>query len=130
MSTSRPGARGHAIAFTLALVASFAFSAVVRVAFADHYHTNCVGHGFVHGGDTGDGSFFSRIETGCGSSYRRCEIYSNFTWRGTEIAPDSGTTCNAWSQHFGSYNECASYAKVYNPGVFSEHNHTAHNWCA
>lgn len=113
----------------LALAGSFAFAATSRTAAGDHYHTNCVGHGFVHGGDTTDRSFFSRVETGCSSSYRRCDIYSNFTWRGSEITPDTGTTCNAWSQNFGSFVECDSYAKVYNQGVFSEHNHLAHNWC-
>ncbi|HEX8085245.1 MAG TPA: hypothetical protein VF529_13215 [Solirubrobacteraceae bacterium] len=123
-------ARSQVAVLLMVGLGSFAFSALVRAALADHYHTNCVGHGFVHGSDTNDGSFFSRVETGCGSTYRKCAIYSNFTWRGEEIAPDSGTTCNAWSNDFGSYTECASYAKVYNQGVFSEHNHLAHNWCS
>ncbi len=129
MSTvKRSGPAGTAI-LLLALVAAFAFGAVVRIAFGDHYHQNCVGHGFVHGSDTSDSSFHSRVETGCGSTYRRCSLYSDGVWRGEEITPDSGTTCNAWSSSFGVYTECASHAQVYNSGVFSSHNHYAHNWC-
>jgi hypothetical protein len=113
----------------LAVLAAFAFGALVHVAAADHYHTNCVGHGFVHGSSTTDGSFFSRVETGCSSTYRRCSIYSGGVWRGEEITPNTGTTCNAWSNSFGSYSECGSYANVYDQDVFSAHNHLAHNWC-
>jgi hypothetical protein len=113
----------------LALFASFSFGAIVRTAAANHYHTNCVGHGFVHGANTTDGSFFSRVETGCSSDYRRCSIYTNGTWRGEEITPNLSTTCNAWSEAFGSYVECNAWARVYNPSVFSSHDHLAHNYC-
>lgn len=129
VSTVKMERRVRATAALLALLCAFAFGSIVRLALASHYHTNCVGHGFVHGGDTSDGSFHSRVETGCGSTYRRCSLYSDGVWRGEEITPDSGTTCNAWSQSFGSFVECDSYANVYNLGVFSSHNHLAHNWC-
>lgn len=95
---------------------------------AVEYHTTCVGHGFVAGSSPTDGSFFSRIETGCGTTARTCKIYN---W-GTYIGDDTTTTttCNAWSNSFGSYTECASYAKLYFPAAFSEHNHTPDNYCA
>lgn len=129
MSTFKHHGRVQQTLILLALAAAFAFGATARTASADHYHVNCVGHGFVHGGADSDGSFHSRVETGCSSTYRTCEIWSSGTYRGGDTTPDSGTTCNAWSNAFGSYAECASYAQVYSSGVFSEHNHLAHNWC-
>lgn len=121
--------RRHLRSVVIAFVAAFGFGATVLTATASHYHTNCVGHGFVHGDSTTDGSFFSRVETGCSSNYRKCAIYTNGTWRGEEITPNTGTTCNAWSNSFGSYNECNAWAHVYNPDVFSDHVHYAHNYC-
>jgi hypothetical protein len=112
----------------LALLCAFSFGAIVKVALADSYHTTCVGHGFVEGGSQTDGSFFSRVEAGCSSTYRTCAIYSYNTFRGSSTAYDSGT-CNSWSLDFGSYTECASSARVYDAGVFSEHTHNAPNWC-
>lgn len=113
----------------VALIAAFSFGAMVTVAFAVSYHTTCVGHGFVEGSSQTDGSFFSRVETGCGSTYRRCEIYTDHIYRGAQITGDTGTTCNAWSRDFGTLTECASTARTYNAGVYSEHSHTAPNWC-
>jgi hypothetical protein len=112
----------------LALLCAFSFGAIVRVALADSYHTTCVGHGFVAGGSQTDGSFFSRIETGCGSTTRQCAIYSGGSYIGSQVAT-GGSMCNAWSRDFGNYTECASSAHVDNPGVFSDHVHTAPNWC-
>lgn len=129
MSTIELHGRFRAGTIFLAVVAAFGFGAIVRLAGADHYHSNCVGHGFVHGSSTTDGSFFSRVEAGCGSTYRRCAIYSNGSFRGDEVASNSTTTCNAWSSSFGNYVECLSHAEVYNAGVFSTHDHRAHNWC-
>ena len=31
------------------LLTGFLWGALVKVALAEHYHVNCVGHGFVHG---------------------------------------------------------------------------------
>lgn len=122
-------ARRAAHAWAVAAVALTCFAAIVSVARADHYHTTCVGHGFVHGDNLNDGSFFSRVEAGCGSTYRRCELYSYGTWRGTQVVSGSTATCNAWSNEFGSYTECAGSAHTYSAGVFADHAHRAHNWC-
>jgi hypothetical protein len=112
----------------LALLCAFSFGAIVKAALADSYHVTCVGHGFVEGGSQTDGSFFSRVDAGCGSSYRTCAIYSYNTIRGSSTAYDSGT-CNSWSLDFGNYTECAGSARVYDAGVFSDHTHNAPNWC-
>jgi hypothetical protein len=112
----------------LALLCAFSFGAIVKAALASSYHVTCVGHGFVEGGNQTDGSFFSRVDPGCGATYRTCAIYSYNVFRGSETTWDS-TTCNAWSLDFGSYTECAGSAQVYDAGVFSDHTHYAPNWC-
>ena len=114
----------------LALVCSFSFGAIVRVAVADHYHTACVGHGFVHGNYTTDGSFYGRVESGCGSTLRTCHLYTWGSYIGGQTVTGSTATCNAWSRSFGDFTECASTAHVESYGVFSNHVHKAHNWCA
>ena len=111
------------------LLTGFAWGAAVTIALADHYHVACVGHGFVHGDSTGDGSFFSRVEAGCGSPQRRCELYTNGSWIGVSTVNNSTQTCNLWSRSLGNYTECASTAHTYSSGVFSNHVHKAHNWC-
>jgi hypothetical protein len=113
----------------LVLVCAFSFGALVRVAFADHYHTNCVGHGFVHGDSLSDGSFFGRVEPGCGSTLRTCDLYTSGSWIGGVTVTGTTATCTAWSIDFGSYTECASTTHVASSGVFSSHVHKAHNWC-
>lgn len=112
----------------VALWSSFCFGALVKAAWADHYHTNCVGHGLVHGSSNNDGSFHSRVEHGCGTGAKRCAIYSGGSWQG-DVTVGGSSTCNAWSQTFGSFTECASTARVSYSGVFGEHAHRAHNWC-
>ncbi|MCW2985972.1 MAG: hypothetical protein JWR63_3542 [Conexibacter sp.] len=112
----------------LALICAFSFGAIVKVALADSYHTTCVGHGFVEGGSTTDGSFFSRVDAGCGSSSRSCDIYSYNVLRGSQTTY-GGTMCNAWSRDFGNYTECAGSARTSDPGVFADHFHYAPNWC-
>jgi hypothetical protein len=98
-----------------------------QVAVGNHYHTNCVGHGFVHGTDTNDGSFHSRVESlaGCGSGERFCDLYTWGGYRGGGTAYDPGT-CNFW---VGSGTECASEAHVDYNGTWASHVHYAHNWC-
>ncbi|WP_324340303.1 hypothetical protein [Baekduia sp.] len=113
----------------LALVCAFSFGAIVRVALADNYHTACVGHGFVSGASQSDGSFFSRIEPGCGSTYRECSIYVYGSYVGSQSVGDTGTSCNSWSRDFGNFTECASSARVYDPAAFSTHYHNAPGWC-
>jgi hypothetical protein len=110
------------------LLTGFVWGAAVRVALADHYHVNCLGHGFVHGEVSYDGSFFARVEQGCGSTLRRCELYTNGSFIGGQVVAATGT-CNAWSRNYGNYSECNSTAHVYAKDVFSEHVHKAHNWC-
>ena len=109
------------------LLVGFAWGAIVRVALADHYHVACVGHGFVHGDVTTDGSFFSRVEAGCGSTYRTCALYVSGSFVG-DTSVTTGT-CNLWSRSLGNYTECAGTAHVYSSGVFASHVHKAHNWC-
>ncbi|MCW2993924.1 MAG: hypothetical protein JWQ18_1419 [Conexibacter sp.] len=112
----------------LALLCAFSFGAIVKVALADSYHVTCVAHGFVGGDSPTDGSFFARIDNGCGSTYRTCSIYSYNTYRGGQTAYGAAI-CNAWSEDFGGYTECAGSVHVYDQGVFSDHTHTAPNWC-
>jgi hypothetical protein len=113
----------------LALLCAVAFGAMVHVAFAVSYHTTCVGHGFEPGGSQTDGSFFSRVDNGCSSTWRECAIYSGGSYVGSQVAADSYSVCSAWSRDFGNFTECASTAHTNNPGVFSDHVHTAPNWC-
>lgn len=113
----------------LALVCSFSFGAIVRIAAAD-YHVTCVGHGFVHGGSLNDGSFFGRVDPGCGSTLRNCYLYNYGSYFGGQTVTGSTATCNVWSRSFGNYVECASTTHVDSRGVFSLHVHKASNWCA
>jgi len=130
MLTPSPSARSRRTVplLVLALVCAFSFGAIVRIAVAD-YHTTCVGHGFVHGGSLSDGSFFGRVEPGCGSTLRNCHLYTWGSYIGGQTVTGSTATCNAWSWNFGSYTECASTTHVSNQGVFSNHVHKASNWC-
>ena len=124
-------ARRHTLPLlVLALVCAFSFGAIVRVAVAGHYHVACVGHGFVHGNYTTDGSFYGRVEAGCGSTLRNCHLYTYGSYIGGQTVTGSTAMCNAWSHSFGSYTECASTTHVDSRGVFSSHVHKAHNWCA
>jgi hypothetical protein len=125
---AKPGARLSLRFLLIILLTGFAWGAMVKVALADHYHVACVGHGFVHGESTTDGSFFSRVEAGCGSTYRQCDLYSNGSFIGGSSASGS-LTCNLWSRSIGNFTECASTAHTYSAGVFSNHVHKAHNWC-
>jgi hypothetical protein len=113
----------------LALVCSFSFGALVRIAFADSYHTTCVGHGFVHGSSQTDGSFFGRVEPGCDSTVRTCDLYTYGSFDGGQTVTGTTATCTAWSIDFGSFTECASTTHVASTGVFSDHVHKATNWC-
>ena len=113
----------------LVVLTGFLWGAAVKVALAEHYHVACIPHGFVHGESTTDGSFFARVETGCGSTLRQCDLYTNGSFKGGMTVSAAGTTCNAWSRSFGSFSECASTAHTYASGVFSNHVHKAHNYC-
>jgi hypothetical protein len=113
----------------LAVICAFSFGAIVKVALADSYHVACVGHGFDAGSNASDGSFFGRIEAGCGSSYRECDLYNYGGFIGGSSVYGAGGMCNAWSRNFGNFNECASTTHVYDAGVFSDHVHLAPNWC-
>lgn len=113
----------------LVLVCAFCFGAIVRIAIAYDYHTTCVGHGFVHGASQTDGSFFGRIEAGCGSTERDCDLYTFGSFIGGALVGGTTATCNAWSRDYGTYTECGSTTHVNNPGVFSDHVHKASNWC-
>ena len=113
----------------LALLCAASFGAIVTVARAASYHTTCVGHGFVEGTSQTDGSFFSRIDAGCSSTYRDCELWISSTAVGAQQAYGTTVTCSAWSNDYGSYTECHGNARVYDQDVFSYHEHDAPNWC-
>jgi hypothetical protein len=114
----------------LAALCAFSFAMLVKIAVADPYHTTCVGHGIVQGASTTDGSFFSRIETGCSATYRWCGLgVSPSGVVGAQEAYGNVSTCSAAARDYGDFTECHGYADVYNAGIFSEHNHLASNWC-
>lgn len=107
----------------LAAVSAFRFGAIVTAAFAA-YHVTCVGHGFVHGDSLTDESFFSRVEAGCGTGTKTRDIYTYGTLRAGVVVSGS-STCNAWSNNYGSYTERVGSAHVEYVGVFSRHAHKA-----
>jgi hypothetical protein len=111
----------------MTLVCAFSFGAIVHLAFADDYHVTCVGHGFVHGSSQTDGSFFARVESGCGSNSRSCDLYVSGSWIGGLSVGNA--TCNAWSRDFGDYTECHGTAHLTFAPWFNEHVHKASNWC-
>jgi hypothetical protein len=123
---SKRSQRASIVALAL-LLAAFAFLARPAPSPAVEYHTNCVGHGWVAGASPSDGSAFSRIETGCGSTARECKLYNWGVYLGSQTT--TTTTCNAWLMTYGNYTECASYAKVNFPAQWSEHNHTPDGYC-
>ena len=128
-SRSNSPARCTTTLLVLALVCSFSFGAIVRVAAAASYHTTCVGHGFVHGSSLTDNSFFARVDPGCGSTLRTCYLYNWGSQVGGQTVTGPSATCQTWSRSFGDFTECASTAHVYNQGVFSDHVHLASNCC-
>lgn len=127
------GRRGLAVprgVIALAAIAAASLGALTELASADHFHTNCVPHGFVHGTSTGDGSFHARVEGGCGNPGKKtCTLYIYNAPYGSseEVGAGDSTTCNAWSYAGGR--ECAATARVDFDSVFESHPHNAHNWC-
>jgi hypothetical protein len=120
------GSRALAVGAVIAALAGFATQSAV----GNHYHTTCVGNGFVHGTSTDDSSFHSRVESdgvsgGCGDGSRVCALYTSGAFRGSATAWDPNT-CNFW---VGTGSECASEAHVDFNGVWASHTHYAHNWC-
>ena len=120
----------------LALLCAVSFGAIVRVALAgDNYHVTCVEHGFYAGGDGNDGSFFSRVYQGCGSTDRICSLYDGTnpgspSFIGSTETFNTTGTCNTWSRDYGtSYPECVSFARLTDPAAFSAHNHAASTPC-
>lgn len=113
-----------------ALVGAFAFGAVVKLAFAAHYHTAgyCNSpHGLVHGNDTRDGSWHGRVEINtCPNTYKYCA--AGHTAYSSPWATDTSytTTCNA--HHYGSSgsSEASAYGYAYYEVVLSGHYHYAH----
>jgi hypothetical protein len=114
----------------LTALCAFSFGWFFQVAAADPYHTTCVGHGLVQGASTTDGSFFSRVETGCSATYRYCGVgVSPSGIVGAQDQYGNTSNCNATARDYGDYTECHGYANVYNAAVFSQHDHLASNWC-
>jgi hypothetical protein len=114
-----------AIALGACLGAGLASSPAAQ---ANHYHTACVNHGFVHGSSTTDNAFHSRIEAGCGNpGLKRCRF--NYIGGGglsnyDEVPTGVNLTCNFFSNN--QWGELASTAEVLFEGVFSAHGHGAH----
>lgn len=124
-------------AVLLAVCAAFAFGAIVKVASADHFHSNCVGHGFVHGSDLTDGHFHSRVDPiACGDGSVRCSLYVFSSEIKTVYAGGSGVSCNLYVKDYGNYGpECAGksfnhYIRYSGGGQFDGHTHNAHNNCS
>jgi hypothetical protein len=97
------------------LISSFAFSAFVGVALANHWHDYaCYGacsvwHGMVHGSSTTDGSYFARTEAHRSISHgfwTDCKAYAN---NGLTLIGSNQTTygdlCQVWSGGTGFWNE-------------------------
>jgi hypothetical protein len=120
---------GVVVAMAVALLGAFALGATVRVAQADNSHVTCVLHGLFNGTYGNDSSYFGRVYPGCSSTARGCGIYSYGVLRGWQTVNDSTTTCNAWSQNWGTYTECQGAAGTTNPGIFSEHSHASTEPC-
>ena len=112
----------------MAAACTFSFGAIVEVALADDYHVTCTGHGFVNGASTTDGSFFSRVDTGCGPNSRLCDIYVGGVFKGG-LTVQSTSTCNAWSRSYGDYQECNATSHTELQPYFSNHTHKSSNWC-
>lgn len=103
-----------------------AFLVFNSTASASHYHTNCVGHGLVHGSSTTDGSWHARVEGGCGNpGMKTCQVRSaTSTWYTSYIGTGNPATCNQWSN--GCCNEQTGSAYVDFNAVFSAHSHYPH----
>lgn len=110
------------------LLCAFSFGAIVKVALADSYHVACVAHGFLSGESRSDGSFFARVEAGCGGGSRSCDIFVNDSFK-AGVASAGSSTCNAWSRNYGNYTECAGSAHVDYSGAFGRHAHNAPGYC-
>lgn len=97
-------------------------------AFAAHYHTNCVGHGFVHGSSTTDNAFHARVEAGCGNpGSKNCVLRSTngaIFIASHSIAAGVNQGCNAFSNY--GFWERSSKATVDFNGVFVSHDHFPH----
>ena len=116
-----------AIASALGLVVLAAFMA--NVAFGNHYHNNCVNHGFVHGSSTGDNYFWSRIEAGCGnpgSKYCRLIYAYGRVVSTNAVARYQNVTCNAAATPADGAGEYATTSFTDFNGVFSDHGHYGH----
>ena len=114
----------------LVFLAAFSFGAVVKVAWGAHYHVACVGNGFVHGESTNDNSFFSRVEAGCGSEYRSCQLKNWSSYSGHEAQFGISGTCNLWNREFPGgegFTECQWWAIPYARDVVGHHRHDPHN---
>ena len=81
------------------------------LAFADDYHTTCVGHGFVHGAQP-DGRLVlrSRGDRAAARATRSCDLYVSGNYIGGLSVGNA--TCNAWSRDYGNYTECHATAHL------------------
>lgn len=123
MNGRKVGAARKLCVLVAALGAVLVFNST---ASAGHYHTNCVGHGMVHGSSTTDGSWHARVEGGCGNpGLKTCTVRAGSTPVYTSlIGTGNSATCNQWSSYCCT--EQSGTAWVAFNGVFSGHSHSAH----
>lgn len=120
--------------FSAACVCVLAGAALLTIfagsASAAHYHSNCVGHGYVHGSSSWDNAFHARVESGCGNpGHKNCYLWGIDNGRTTPFARETipagvNSTCNIFSNY--QWGEQASYAQVYFGQVFTTHEHFPH----
>jgi hypothetical protein len=123
-----PGRRRRWTTLNLAAAVLAALALTTSTASAVENHTNGILHGWFPGTSHSDGSAFARAYDGYDSSIRTCKAYN---WGNYLGGTSTYTTiCSASLRDYGNYTECASYAKVAFPAVFSEHNHTPDDYCA
>jgi hypothetical protein len=111
------------------VIALAAWAGSAAPAHANHYHTACVGHGFVHGAYYTDGAMHSRIEAGCSNpGLKRCRFYTLGGWSPAEtVAAGVNSTCDYFISSTDGIDECSSQANVYFENVFEAHHHDAHS---
>jgi hypothetical protein len=123
--------RAAAWSVGLTLLVAFVFGSVVRVSLANHYHSHCVGHGFVHGVNAYDGSFATQTETGCADYDRYCMFSSTSYPNGFYVQRQNNysTTCYIHSsQVWQSATECLWYSENRSVDSFGWHDHYPDTW--
>jgi hypothetical protein len=117
--------------FAALVGASTAVAVSAESVSAAHYHTTCVGHGFVHGSSTTDNAMHSRIEAGCGNwSLKRCRFYhteqGGFSSGYSDVPVNVAQTCDHFIPSTAGYGEQSAQAHVLFDTAFTNHAHFPH----